>query len=472
MAESCAKIEELLSAYLDGRLSPEDAAGVAAHLERCPTCAALLEKMRRVDDIASSAVNDIDASVLDTLEQRIRADVDRLPTVNIEAEPKAKKVMPVWYRYVAVAASLVLVFMIGRAFYKSGGLDQWLPYGKGKTVETGRPPMQSAQPPAAEHVAPAMVPPSQPSGQPEIDQSETVPPEPARTTKKTLPQEAVPTPTKSMPVQPPTTQASRQKTSPPPTEDVRITTRDELTDAGRDRDAARGENAEIGKSIVAPGPKEQPAGTTASGSVSRKMDFAPGGVQQLSIDVKGEGDAGAKDTASTATSESKREKETADALSTIEQKAGQLKQQAAEEMGKLGYNNLVASPPLPKISGGTLQSRYTTALTQYSPARGMGKVQMVIRKEHDSTAAVRFVLGQADNTPESTDLESQATKLYLTMRAAGDLYRFTGETSYFDRAVEAREALLRFLDTFAKDPAIAKTAEAYRTELQATTLRK
>ena len=42
----CEKVQENLSAYLDGELSPQEADAVRAHLESCEDCAAEAESLR------------------------------------------------------------------------------------------------------------------------------------------------------------------------------------------------------------------------------------------------------------------------------------------------------------------------------------------------------------------------------------------------------------------------------------------
>jgi len=45
----CDRIEELLAAFSDGELRPEERAEVERHLRDCPSCAALLESLRTAD---------------------------------------------------------------------------------------------------------------------------------------------------------------------------------------------------------------------------------------------------------------------------------------------------------------------------------------------------------------------------------------------------------------------------------------
>ncbi len=437
MAETCARIQELLSAYLDGRLSPDETTRVSAHLETCPECAALLEQMRKLDGIAASAMDDIDDAVLGKLEQRIRDDIERLPTVNVEEKPKVGRVIPIWYRYVAVAASVVLVFMIGRAFYKGGGLDEWIPGHQIRTVQINRPPSTAPQ----SSSVPVQIKPdtvsSGPAAKRETDQAVTIQTKPSEPKQVSLPKATAPMPTTDTKLETATAKQGIKPVDALPSEDIRIATQAELKDISRDKETARSDYQEMGKVVVAAPEVESPTG----GADSK------------------------------ATTDESRSKETIlekapDAASTIEKKASQLKAQAFQELGKLGYNNAIAPPALSRSKASTLQSRYAAALAGYKPAGGIVGGFAAKPKGGDSTAAVRFVLGRADDMPETSDLDNQATKLYLTARADYDLYRFTGERSYYDRAVSARDSLLHFLDQFAGDSQKAEAAEAYRKELQ------
>ncbi len=121
MKDKCDKIRTKLSAYLDGELSPDEMAEVAEHLESCPDCSALLEKMRQVDEMAGTALPDFDDKLMDSLAGRIMDGIDEPKPVADEDGPKPRAI-PIWYRYVAVAATIVIVFLAGRmAFKESGG---------------------------------------------------------------------------------------------------------------------------------------------------------------------------------------------------------------------------------------------------------------------------------------------------------------------------------------------------------------
>ncbi len=118
MSHNCGSYKERLSAYLDGNLPPEEMAEISAHLKICPECLALLEKMKRLDRMASDSLPEFDDSVLNELEKRITDEIDRLPETSVSKEPKKPKIIPIWYRYAAAAASIVFVFLIGRMAYE------------------------------------------------------------------------------------------------------------------------------------------------------------------------------------------------------------------------------------------------------------------------------------------------------------------------------------------------------------------
>lgn len=120
MKDQCDRIKNRLSAYLDGELSPDDMAEVSAHLESCPDCSALLEKMRQVDEMAGTAIPDFDDVLMDSLAGRIMAGIDE-PKPVTEVDHPRPRVIPIWYRYAAVAASVVIVFLAGRMAFKESG---------------------------------------------------------------------------------------------------------------------------------------------------------------------------------------------------------------------------------------------------------------------------------------------------------------------------------------------------------------
>ena len=65
---SCREVVELVTAYLDGALSPEEIARMDAHLELCPPCVAYVEQVRTTAQLAAVA----------TVELELRPDRDAL----------------------------------------------------------------------------------------------------------------------------------------------------------------------------------------------------------------------------------------------------------------------------------------------------------------------------------------------------------------------------------------------------------
>ena len=53
---TCREVVELVTAYLDGALSPEDAARMRAHLEHCDPCVRYVEQIRVTTRVAAAAV--------------------------------------------------------------------------------------------------------------------------------------------------------------------------------------------------------------------------------------------------------------------------------------------------------------------------------------------------------------------------------------------------------------------------------
>jgi len=71
---SCERIQDLLSPYLDGELSPNGRAEVEAHLAACPECSALLVRLRSAVE-AFAAFPEVDLSV--DLQARLAAIPER-----------------------------------------------------------------------------------------------------------------------------------------------------------------------------------------------------------------------------------------------------------------------------------------------------------------------------------------------------------------------------------------------------------
>jgi len=123
MKDDCSAYTKKLSVYMDGQLSPDETAHVAAHLETCESCSLLLEKMRRVDEMAEHIMPEFDETLMTRLADRISAGIDESGQSAGDAEASRMKAIPIWYRYVAVAASVAIVFLAGRMALKESGGD-------------------------------------------------------------------------------------------------------------------------------------------------------------------------------------------------------------------------------------------------------------------------------------------------------------------------------------------------------------
>lgn len=98
----CEEAQVLLSAALDGALSPAERRALDAHLAQCPCCAALFEEMAG----HSRALRDLTCEFPDDLHARI---LSNLPE---QSAPKRKKRTP-WMRVGALAACMALVIWAG-----------------------------------------------------------------------------------------------------------------------------------------------------------------------------------------------------------------------------------------------------------------------------------------------------------------------------------------------------------------------
>ena len=103
--KTCEYIQEMLVDYADGVLSPGQSNEVTGHLETCKNCRKLLQALRKSLDLATIVWED---------------DLKETEAVKIPAQPKTRKIH--WFRYAAVAASILLVVttsMIWRGNNKS-----------------------------------------------------------------------------------------------------------------------------------------------------------------------------------------------------------------------------------------------------------------------------------------------------------------------------------------------------------------
>ena len=91
MEKSCKDIEQMLVDYADGQLSPSDSSMAAEHLAKCAKCRKLHNALQKSLDLAGVIW------------------ADSLPETENIRIPAAKTRKIRWPRYVAIAASIVIV---------------------------------------------------------------------------------------------------------------------------------------------------------------------------------------------------------------------------------------------------------------------------------------------------------------------------------------------------------------------------
>jgi anti-sigma factor RsiW len=117
MTMECERMERRIGAWLDGELPPDQAREVAAHLERCPACAAELDGLRRLGDAIRAELPRLAAP--EALRAAVRADAAPAPAASPPPIPlHRRRAAPRW---LALAASvLLLVGVAGEAAWRAG----------------------------------------------------------------------------------------------------------------------------------------------------------------------------------------------------------------------------------------------------------------------------------------------------------------------------------------------------------------
>ena len=92
MEKTCEEIREILVDYTDGQLSQSDSKKVGEHLRKCKNCRRMLEALQRSLELAGVIWEDGLAEINE---------------IRIPIQGKAGKIH--WFRYAAVAASILLV---------------------------------------------------------------------------------------------------------------------------------------------------------------------------------------------------------------------------------------------------------------------------------------------------------------------------------------------------------------------------
>ena len=92
MEKFCEDIEQMLVDYSDGQLSPSDSSNVAEHLTKCEECRKILDALQKSLELAGVIWAD---SLAET------------ENIRIPAAHKTRRIR--WLRYVAIAASILVV---------------------------------------------------------------------------------------------------------------------------------------------------------------------------------------------------------------------------------------------------------------------------------------------------------------------------------------------------------------------------
>jgi hypothetical protein len=100
---------DLLSAYLDGELSPAERRAVEGHLEGCPECTALLEDLRRLDvAVAEERVPPVPAGLAERISRRLESGGGTV--VPIPNRPRRAPRVPLTLAATLAAAAMLYLF--------------------------------------------------------------------------------------------------------------------------------------------------------------------------------------------------------------------------------------------------------------------------------------------------------------------------------------------------------------------------
>ena len=106
--KDCEYYREKISCLMDGELSPEETAGLEAHIEGCPECRALYEAFTAVSAALSEGMEEPPEHIAPSVMQEIRAITE-------------KKKRGVWIKCLSAAACLALVVLVGVSSGLFGG---------------------------------------------------------------------------------------------------------------------------------------------------------------------------------------------------------------------------------------------------------------------------------------------------------------------------------------------------------------
>ncbi|MEE9443394.1 MAG: zf-HC2 domain-containing protein [candidate division Zixibacteria bacterium] len=123
MENDYSKYSEKLSAYLDGELSPREMAEIVAALEKDKRLADEFDRLVKLKELATQSLPEFEDEILDNLENSIMSNLEDKPSRKASQEQHAAKIIPVWRKYLAVAATIAVFFLAGRIAYQEYGTD-------------------------------------------------------------------------------------------------------------------------------------------------------------------------------------------------------------------------------------------------------------------------------------------------------------------------------------------------------------
>lgn len=103
---NCEEYEILLSARLDGALTPEETARLEAHLAQCPQCRQLAQELETLQAQTAALTQEVPRALQENLEGR---DWSRVPQTGTAPSKKKKRLLP----WAACAAAAVVLMVFG-----------------------------------------------------------------------------------------------------------------------------------------------------------------------------------------------------------------------------------------------------------------------------------------------------------------------------------------------------------------------
>ena len=408
MSPDCDKYQEKLSSWLDGQLSPTEAGELEAHLEHCAECSAIVRRLKSLSGMASEALLDIDDSVLEELEQRITDSIENLPDQAVEQKPT--RITPIWFKYAAAAAVVVLVFSIGQFAFKEPNRPLW----DGAPSPSPVPVKESAEPPAVETDDAAsvdgeikIVAEDEPESREETDQLQYQAKPVRAQDKKEL--------GKSLPTQTPA--APQAETN------LKVIADDKQQFIDPDR-----------------------AGTAPIKSTEDAEDL----MADEEVTVRG---ARSQETVNELTVDGIDVVSMEEAKVPIKSMAG-LRVQSDEEPGPLSL-------------------LYKAAVGEFVTSKKLSKAHASMTAQSDSLPVYWYVVYDRSNEKiKPDDMAGRVEQFYITARGNYDLYRITKEESFYNRAWDLRETAIKLIEKELKEKPVDSKLHRYLEEIGAWQIKK